>query len=262
MSEVICLINLKGGVGKTVSSINIAYSFAKLGKKVLIIDTDCQGNIAKALGKNYDDNPNTIVTLMTEAIEGEVTKQRVRECIYNVGIVGILPSNFLLAGIDYRLMNAFNRECVLRAIVDTVREDYDYIVIDCPPNLGLMVTNALTASNSVLIPVEAHYLSFESLKVMLGTVEMVKKKLNPDLKIAGVFLTMYQQRTKLSQGIEAKLFEIYGAEINVFGDTIPYSIKAAEQPLYGKSLIELAPKHPVSVAYMNIAKELVANGKQ
>lgn len=199
MSEVISLINLKGGVGKTVSSINIAYSFAEFNKKVLIVDADSQGNIATSLGMIADELDNTLSDL------------------------------------------------------------YDYIIIDCPPSLSLIVTNALTASNYVLIPVETQYLSFESLRVMLDTISMIQKKLNRELQIKGIFLTKYQSRTKLSQGIREKFYEIYGKEIKVFEEYIPYSIKAAEQTLYGKSLIELAPDNPVSVAYMNITKELLAD---
>lgn len=261
MSQTIALINLKGGVGKTVSSINIAYALAHLGCRTLIIDTDSQGNIATSLGMNFDAKPNTLVDLMTEAIDGEVTLECVRECIYAAGAVDILPSNFALAKIDYKLMNAYNRESVLKSIIDAIRPDYDYIIIDCPPSLGLIVTNALTACDRVLIPVEAQYLSFESLKVMLGTIEMVRKKLNRSLEIAGVFLTMYQSRTKLSKGIKDKICEIYGDDIHVFADWIPYSIKAAEQTLYGRSLIDLEPNHPVSAAYMNITKELIADGR-
>lgn len=207
MSQTIALINLKGGVGKTVSSINIA----------------------TFLGMNFDAEPNTLVDLMTEAIDGEITPERIRECIYAAGAVDILPSNFALAKIDYKLMNAYNRESVLKSI------------IDCPPSLGLIVTNALTASDRVLISVEAQYLSFESLKVMLGTIEMVRKK--------------------LSKGIKDKICEIYGDDTHVFADWIPYSIKAAEQTLYGRSLIDLEPNHPVSAAYMNITKELIADGR-
>lgn len=261
MSEKISMINLKGGVGKTVSSINIAYSFAEFGKKVLIVDTDSQGNIATSLGVNPDELNITLFQLMEKAINGVVTKEDVEECLLNLGDVDVLPSNSILAEIDYRLMNAYRREFILKDIISVVEDMYDYIIIDCPPSLGLVVTNALVASNHVLVPVEAHFLSFDSLKVMLGTIEMVKMKLNPDLKIAGVFLTMYQSRTKLSKGIKERLFEIYGDDIKVFDEYIPYSIKAAEQTLYGKSLIELDKKHPVSEAYMSITKELMNNGE-
>ena len=261
MSEKISMINLKGGVGKTVSSINIAYSFAEFGKKVLIVDTDSQGNIATSLGVNPDELNITLFQLMEKAINGVVTKEDVEECLLNLGDVDVLPSNSILAEIDYRLMNAYRREFILKDIISVVEDMYDYIIIDCPPSLGLVVTNALVASNHVLVPVEAHFLSFDSLKVMLGTIEMVKMKLNPDLKIAGVFLTMYQSRTKLSKGIKERLCEIYGDDIKVFDEYIPYSIKAAEQTLYGKSLIELDRKHPVSEAYMSITKELMNNGE-
>ena len=256
MSAVISLLNLKGGVGKTVSSINIAYALSELGKRVLIVDTDSQGNVSTAMGIDADTISNTIVDLISEEIDGSVGLERITECIVTKGRVYILPSNARLAGIDYKLMNAFNREMVLKAIVDKLRGIYDYIIIDCPPSLGLIVRNVLTASDYVLIPVEAHYLSFESLQATVSTIDMVQLKLNPDLKIAGIFLTMYQSRTNLSKGIRDKLREAYGGEIRVFEETVPYSIKAAEQTLYGKSIIELNPKHPVSAAYQSIARGL------
>lgn len=261
MSEKISMINLKGGVGKTVSSINIAYSFAEFGKKVLIVDTDSQGNIAISLGVNPDELENTLFNLMEKGIKKAVTKEQVQECILTLGNVDILPSNSELAKIDSQLMNTYRREYILQDIISVVENMYDYIIIDCPPSLGTIVINALTASDYVLIPVEAHYLSFESLKVMLGTIEMVKLRLNPNLKIAGVFLTMFQSRTKLSKGIKEQLCEIYGDEIKVFDEYVPYSIKAAEQTLYGKSLIELDKNHPVSVAYLDITKGLMNNGE-
>lgn len=259
--SVISLINLKGGVGKTVSSINIASSFAKYEKKVLIIDTDSQGNIAKSLGMNPNDMENTMADLISEAIDDEVTQKRVKECIRQAGNLDIIPSNLLLSKLEYKLMNAVSRETILKDIVSQLEDMYEYIIIDCPPSLGLMVKNALTASDYVLIPVEAHYLSFDSLMDMLDTVDTVKKKLNPNLQIAGIFLTMYQSRTLMGQGVKDKVHEIYGNTIKVFDDCIPFSIKASEQTLAGKSLIDIAPQHPISVAYMNIAKELMANEK-
>ena len=258
MSEIISLINLKGGVGKTVSSINIAYSMVELGKKVLIVDTDAQGNIATSLGIDADSLEVTLFDLLNEVMDTYSSNpESVRKCIIPIGNVDILPSNSKLADLTYKHMNAQCRETILREILETISNEYDYIIIDCPPSLGLIVTNALTASTKVLIPVEAQYLSFESLKVMLGAVEMTKRKLNKELEIAGVFLTKYQAKTKLSQGICKKVSELYGEEIRIFDKYIPYSIKAAEQTLYGKSLVELAPTHPVSVAYMDIAKELL-----
>lgn len=149
MSEVISLINLKGGVGKTVSSINIAYSFAKLGNHVLIIDTDSQGNITTSLEMNFDGESNTLVDLMNEIIESDISIERVRECIYHASTVDVLPANFTLASIYYKLINAYNRECVLKNIIGIIRDSYDYIVIDCPPSFGLIVTNAHTVSVQV-----------------------------------------------------------------------------------------------------------------
>ncbi len=257
MSAVISLINLKGGVGKTVSSINIAYALGKFDKDVLIVDTDSQGNIATSLGMPTYKLRDTLYDLMNEEIDYGTSGERISDCIRNAGRVDVLPSNAMLAGVEYKLMNAMGRETILRSILESVSEVYDFIIIDCPPSPGIFVNNALVASDYVLIPVEAQYLSFERLTTMLDTIKMVKMKLNPDLKIAGAFLTKYQAKTKLSNGIKEKIKAVYGKEIKVFDEIVPYSIKAAEQTLYGKSLIELDPEHPISTAYMNIAKELL-----
>lgn len=261
MSAVINLLNLKGGVGKTVSSINIAYSLAECGNKVLIADTDAQGNIATSMGVNGNELSITLADILSEAIDKDVSIKRITEAVISVGNVDILPSNSMLAGLDFKLMNAFGRETILKSITDKLRDTYDYIIIDCPPSLGLMVINALVASDYTLIPVEAHYLCFESLKIMLDTINMVKLKLNPKLEVAGIFLTMYQSRTSLSKGIKEMVNRTYVNSVKVFDDSIPYSVKAAEQTLYGKSIIELYPKHPISTAYKNISKELMKYGK-
>ena len=248
MSEVISLINLKGGVAKSTSVINLAYSLSLYDKKVLIVDTDSQGNISTSLGLQADEFQNTLVNLRTGDIDGEATAEDIHTCIRRVGNVDVLASNLSLAAIDYKLMNAYGREHILKTVIDTIRDEYDFILIDCPPSLGLIVINALVASDYTLIPVEAHYLSFESMKVMLDTVDMVKKKLNPSLEIAGIFLTKYQARTNLSKAIWELVSSKYGKRLKVFGDYVPYSIKVAEQALYGKSIVEMFPDHPVSVA--------------
>lgn len=258
--SVISLVNLKGGVAKTVSTINLAAAMAKEGKRVLIIDTDSQGNIATAMGMQPDSITYSLANLMSKAIEDEVAEQEILQCIVHRENVDILPSNSLLAALDTALMNAMCRESVLKSISDRLKGQYDYILIDCPPSLGVIVKNALVASDYTLIPVEAHYLCFESLRSMLDTIRLVKLKLNPALEIAGIFLTMYQSRTNLGREIKELIQGTYGKDIRVFDDCIPYSIKAAEQTLYGKSIIDLNPKHPVAVGYMNIAKELMENG--
>ena len=256
MSEVFNLVNLKGGVGKTVSTINIAYSMSAMGKSVLIIDTDSQGNILTALGRNPDTSFPTLADIMSAAIDGEISYYDVRDCIMRIGSVDVIPANYLLAGLDLKLMNAMAREYVLKGIVEYVRKDYDYILIDSPPSLGVIVMNSLTASDYVLIPVEAQYLSFESLKVMLDTVNITKLKLNPNLNV-GIFITKYQSNANICKAILEKTREMYGESVKVFDTPVPYSVRAAEQTLYGKSIVELMPKHKISAAYKQIAKELI-----
>ncbi len=261
MSEIISLANLKGGVGKTVSSINIAYSLAKLGKKVLIIDTDSQGHISASLGMASDSLKFTLFDLINDVIDNNFTDEKVEQCIRTSGAVDIIPSNSKLATIECKLMDTEGRELVLRKITDAVKEYYDYIIIDCPPSLGIFVINALTTSDYVLIPVEAQYLCFERLDSMIDTVKMVKNSFNESLNIAGIFLTKFQSNTKICNGIRNEILKVYDGSVRVFDECIPYSIKAAEQPLLGKSLVELMPKHQISVAYMKIAKELLNYGK-
>ena len=173
-----------------------------------------------------------------------------------IGSVDVIPANYLLAGLDLKLMNAMAREYVLKGIVEYVRKDYDYILIDSPPSLGVIVMNSLTASDYVLIPVEAQYLSFESLKVMLDTVNITKIKLNPNLNV-GIFITKYQSNANICKAILEKTREMYGESVKVFDTPIPYSVRAAEQTLYGKSIVEFMPRHKISAAYTQIAKELI-----
>ncbi len=261
MSTVINLANLKGGVGKTVSTINIAYAMAADEKKVLVIDTDSQGNISTAMEVNPDELKLTLANLLIKAIKGNVTQKEIEKHIIHVNRLDIIPSNSILAAKEYEIMNAMGRDYLLKMVIEKIRNEYDYILIDCPPSLGTIVLNVLAASDYTLIPVEAHYLSFESLREMLKTIAMVKMRLNPALEVAGIFLTMYQARTNMSKAIREKVRSEYGENIRIFDEYIPYSVKAAEQTLYGKSIIELNPTHPVSEAYQSIAKELMNYGR-
>lgn len=164
MSVVINLMNLKGGVGKTVSTINIAYALAMENKKVLIIDTDSQGNISTSMGLNPDEIKLTLAGILSEAIKGMVSEEQVKEYIIHLNKLDILPSNSLLALKEFEIMNAVGRDYLFRDVIEPIRNSYDFILIDCPPSLGTIVLNSLYASDYTLIPVEAHYLSFESLR--------------------------------------------------------------------------------------------------
>lgn len=257
---VISLVNLKGGVGKTVSTINIASAIAAKGKKVLIVDTDSQGNIAIAMGFNPEEIQHTLANLMVESIMNKISKDHMKEYILHADDVDIIPANSLLAAKEYEIMSAPGSDYLLKSLLDTIKDEYDYIFIDCPPSLGVFVLNALSASDCTVIPVEAQYLSFESLKEMIKVVGMVQLRLNTNLFIAGILITMYQSRTNMSKLIREQICAEYKDDIKVFDEVIPYSVKAAEQTVKGKSLIELEPTHPISLAYKTIAEELMKNG--
>ena len=254
MCKVISVVNFKGGCGKTSAVLNLASAIARKGKKVLILDADSQGNVALSFGLKPDLIEKTLGQLMACVIDNNDFTEDITNYIIHKDNIDILPSNFRLSAIDTKLMNAFCREYVLKSIVDKLKDLYSYVFLDCPPSLGATVINALTASDSVLIPVEAHYLCYEGLKLMLDTIKTVQLKLNKQLKIEGIFFTMYQSRTSLCRGISDLVREQYDSEIRVFDEHIPFSIKAAEQPLYAKSIFEYAPKNPVAIGCKYLRK--------
>ena len=261
MSKITAIINQKGGTGKTTTALNLGYALSEEGKEVLLIDFDPQASLTAALGCNVDNKAN-IQTLMALAIE---EKEMVEEEKYILNIkenLDLIPCSLDLAGIEMSLVNVMSRELVLKSVVENIKKDYDYILIDCSPSLGMLTINALAACNSVIIPVTPEYLSAKGLGLLVNNINRIKKRINPGIEIDGILITMLNQRTNLSKEMVKALNESvefikdkYNLDIKVFKSKIPISVRTGEAILNKKSIIEYAPKNKVAKAYEDFAKE-------
>ena len=220
--KVIALITQKGGVGKSTTTVNLGVGLAKQGKKVLLIDADAQANVTMSLGYT---RPETIPITLPNIIEDIIDEKPfdAEQCILhsNEG-VDLLPSTIELAGCEAEIINAKNRGCVLKTFIDMVKKNYDYVLIDCMPSLGMITINALAAADSVIIPTQPHYLSAKGLELLLRSVSMVKRQINPKLRIDGILMTMVMPRTNISKEITATVKSAYGQKIKVFDTEIPH----------------------------------------
>ena len=250
MGKIIALANQKGGVGKTTTSINLAAGLAYLGKKVLLVDLDPQANATQGIGVREEVRKSTYELLLQDADPSE--------CIITKRIppLDIIPATIDLAGSDLEMANYDqNRDKLLKAKLAPLREKYDYILIDCPPTLGLFNTNALTAADSVIIPVQCEYYALEGLTQLLASIRMVQKVSNPQLYIEGVLLTMYDARTKLSVEVQQEVRKYF--KERVYRSYIPRNIRLSEAPSYGKSIFEHDIKSEGARAYAALAKEVI-----
>lgn len=256
MGKIISLVNQKGGVGKTTTSINLSASLAMYDKKVLLLDLDPQGNATTGVGFNKGDIEKSVYDVFNGTCE--VNDVVLRTKFRNLSL---LPSSLQLAGIDIELLEkgredpTFQKAFQLRDKLNAVKEYYDYVIIDCPPTLGLITTNALTASDSVIIPVQCEFFALEGITQLLNAIMLTQKKLNPNLKLEGVLLTMFDSKTNL--GIEViEEIRSYFKE-KVYTTIIPRLIRLAEAPSHGKPIIAYDPKSKGSQAYLNLAKEVI-----
>ena len=241
--KVIALTNQKGGVGKTTTAVNLGVSLVQQGKKVLLIDADAQANLTMALGYNRpDDIPITLSTVMQNIIDDKTLDE--------------------LSGFEVRLINAMSRERVLKTYVNEVKKNYDYVLIDCMPSLGMITINALAAADSVIIPTQPHYLSAKGLELLLRSVSMVKRQINPKLRIDGILMTMVMPRTNISKEITATVKSAYGKKIKVFDTEIPHSIRAVEATAEGKSIFAYDKSGKVAAAYEQLGKEVAEIGEK
>ena len=255
--KVIALTNQKGGVGKTTTAVNLGVGLAKQGKRVLLIDADAQANLTMALGYSRpDDLPITLSTIMQNIIDDKSFDVSQGILSHSEG-VALLPSNIELSGFEVRLINAMSRERVLKTYVNEVKKNYDYVLIDCMPSLGMITINALAAADSVVIPTQPHYLSAKGLELLLRSVSMVKRQINPKLRIDGILMTMVMPRTNISKEITATVKSAYGQKIKVFDTEIPHSIRAVEATAEGKSIFAYDKGGKVAAAYMEQLVESV-----
>lgn len=257
--KIISIVNQKGGVGKTTTTLNLGYALANQGKKVLLIDLDPQGSLSISLGlDNNDEMENTIANMMALSIEDKPLLEK-ENYIVHIGKMDLIPCNIELSAIEVSLVNAMSRETILKYIIQEYQNDYEYIIIDCSPSLGMLTINALAACNSVIIPVTPEYLSAKGLELLLMTIKRTKKKINPEIMIEGILLTMYTERMTLSKTIKQMIEESCGELVHIYRNCIPKSVKVGEAILENKSILEYDKKNKVSAAYKEFALEVLEN---
>ncbi|PYZ91792.1 sporulation initiation inhibitor Soj [Salipaludibacillus keqinensis] len=253
MGRVIAIANQKGGVGKTTTSVNLSACLAHEGNKVLIIDIDPQGNTTSGIGIDKGDIDECIYNVLVE-------DQKAKNVILpsSTKNLFVLPSTIQLAGAEIELVPTISREVRLKRAIDAVKDEYDYIIIDCPPSLGLLTINSLTASDAVLIPVQCEYYALEGLSQLLNTVRLVQKHLNQDLEIEGVLLTMLDARTNLGIQVIEEVKKYFREK--VFRTIIPRNVRLGEAPSHGEPIITYDPKSRGAEVYSELAKEVMSHG--
>lgn len=255
MGRIIAITNQKGGVGKTTSTVNLGASLASLGQKVLLVDIDPQGNATSGVGVEKGVLDECVYNLLVDNID-------VKEVIVETAFenLSIIPATIQLAGAEIELVSTMSRELQLKKSLEQVKDDYDYILIDCPPSLGLLTINALTASDSLIIPVQCEYYALEGLSQLLNTVRLVQKHLNKTLMIEGVLLTMLDARTNLGIQVIEEVKKYF--QDKVFKSIVPRNVRLGEAPSHGKPITEYDPKSKGAEIYLELAKEVMNVGEK
>ena len=248
--RIISIINQKGGVGKSTTAVNLAAALGELGKEVLIVDFDPQGNSTSGLGIEKEELEQCVYdALLNDVLADKLLIQA------NCNNVTVIPATIQLAGAEIELVSAMARETRLKELLEPVQENYDFVFIDCPPSLGLLTINALTAADSVLIPIQCEYYALEGVTKLLESMRMVKSKINKGLEVFGVLLTMYDSRTSLANQVVDEVKQYFGDK--VFNTLIPRTVKISEAPSFGMSVIQYAPQNKGAQSYMELAEEVI-----
>ena len=251
MGRIIAIANQKGGVGKTTTSINLSACLAELGKKVLVIDLDPQGNTTSGFGIDKEEIENTVYELML----GECSIRESMTKVENIEHLSLIPSNVNLSGAEIELLGINDKEYILKNAVDYIRDDYDFIIIDCPPSLNMLTVNAMTTADTVLVPIQCEYYALEGISQLIHTIDLVQERLNPDLKMEGVVFTMYDSRTNLSNEVVDNVKN--NLHTTIYKTIIPRNVRLAEAPSHGLPINLYDSRSAGAESYRLLAKEVI-----
>lgn len=254
--RVIAVANQKGGVSKTTTTVNLGIGLVRKGKRVLVIDADAQSSLTESLGFHQTDQLDVTLSTIMEKIITDKPLEKDEGILHHEEGIDLLPCNIELSGLEVSLINAMSRELIMKQYIDQKREEYDFILVDCMPSLGMLTINALSAADSVLIPVQAAYLPVRGLEQLITTISRVKKHINPKIEFEGIVISMVDSRTVYAREIIELVKENYKQNLRVFETMIPFSVRAAETSAVGVSIFKLYPNHKVAKAYERLTEEI------